>query len=188
MAKVLRAAAIAVIPAAVVLIIGAGLRAELRHHAQYGHWISYGWHGDVISEIPDSGRIVPGVLHTQKAVMTNFTLLPTVVEACIAPNDVQPHEIPVFPFRLEKLNRSGKTWETWPPSRRPTCLNLPIRAKVVWPLKSYSSIQVPVAAIAWFRKGDWIRFVGLSKCDKPDESHREFISRPFQLTEGQIDK
>ena len=184
MASVVRAVVATLIPTAAVFIIGAGMRSELQHHARYGHWMSYGWHGDVISEIADSGEVVPGVVHVQRANITNFTLLPGFVEACM--NDVKPHEIPVYPFRIERLDKAGEKWETWPLSRLRMCLSLAIKTKTIWPLQSYSSVPVSVAAITWFHKGDWIRFVALSKCDKPAESHREFISLPFQLTEERL--
>ena len=183
MANGVRAVVAILIPAAAVFIIGAGM-GEVQHHARYGHWMSYGWHGDVISEAADGDDVVPGVAHVQRANITNFTLLPGFVEACI--NGVRPYEIPVYPFRIERLDKAGMKWETWPLSRLLKCLNLPIRTKIIWPLQSYSSVPVSVAAITWFHKGDWIRFVALSKCDKPAESHREFISLPFQLTEERL--
>jgi hypothetical protein len=183
MGRVLRAV---VATAAAALMFGIGLRTEIRHHAKYGHWIGYGWHGDVISEVAENGEVPPGVHYVQRAVIINFTLLPRMVEACVEPNDVRPHEIPVYPFRIERLNKAGGGWEAWMPSRLPACVNLPIKSKVIWPLTSYSSVRAPVAAIAWFRKGDWIRFVGLSKVDKPDESWREAVSLPFQLQEERL--
>jgi hypothetical protein len=127
MTKAWRRTAVAVVLTVLLFVIAAGAQTEIRHHAQFGHWMRYGWHGDVISEASGLGTVVPGVEHVQKAVMTNFTLLPSVIEACIEPNDVKPHEIPVFPFRIEKLDHKGQTWQTLPPSRLPMCLNLPIR-------------------------------------------------------------
>ena len=188
MAKRAQVATATAIYAAVLLTISPGIVADLRHHSQYGDWMSYGWHFDVISQVAEGGIVVPGVQHTQRAVVTNFTILPHFVEACIAPNvGSGPHEIPIFPFRIERLAKTG-TWQTWPPSQWPTCLNLPIRRKIIWPLKSYSSQQGALAAVTWFHKGDWIRFVGLSKCDKPTEPHEEFVSQPFQLTGERIGK
>jgi len=186
MTRVLRTAIGVVVNAAVALMLGIGLLVEITHHAKYGHWIGYGWHGDVMSELAEDREVPPGVHYIQRAVILNFTPLPRLVEACIEPNDVRPHEIPVYPFRIEKLNNTDKQWVAWMPSRLPACLNLPVKSKIIWPVNSYSSMRVPVAAIAWFRKGDWIRFVGMSKVDKPDQLKREIISVPFQLQEERL--
>jgi hypothetical protein len=130
-----------------------------------------------------NGVAVPGLRTLQWAKVTNFTLVPGSVEACIVPNDVKPHEIRVFPYRIEKLDIATGEWVSWPLSLMPTCLNLPIEPKTIWPFRSYSTESGAIAALDWFRKGDWIRFVASSKCDKPTEIHHEFISPPFQLTE-----
>lgn len=167
-----------------LLLAGSVAAVEFRHHSQFGHWIGIGWHVDVISERANYQTFVPGVQHVLSARILNFTPLPNLVEACIEPNDVKPHEIPVYPFRIEKFDSSSGKWEVWPLFHRPLCLNLPIRSKWIWPLESYSTIAAPVAASDWFHKGDWIRFVALSKCDKPTEFQREVASPPFQLTEA----
>jgi hypothetical protein len=42
-------------------------------------------------------------------------------------------------------------------------------------------MRVPISKFGWLQRGDWVRIVATSKCDKPTEAHREFASPPFRL-------
>jgi hypothetical protein len=116
-------------------------RAEKAHYATYGHFISYGWHVDVgtvdvdpLSAVPhpdpNGGIVVPAEGQWTRAV--NFTLLPGVVEACMSGN------IPVYPLRIEKLDRGTGKWTVWPPCEKRIC-TFPIRSRVMWPLQSFDT-------------------------------------------------
>jgi hypothetical protein len=59
-------------------------------------------HGDVISEVGDTSLAEIGVKHVQRAKFINFTLLPRLVEVCVAPSD----EIPMYPFRIDRLDKA----------------------------------------------------------------------------------
>jgi hypothetical protein len=157
---------------------------ERSHFAAHGHYAAYGWHIDVATVIVDpqaaTPRPVPGgglsvPAEGQWTKIRNFTILPALVEACMS------GKTPVFPFRLEKLDQVTGKWIVFPPSEGQKCFNVPITAKLIWPLESFHTMPVPIAKFDWFHRGDRVRIVAISKCDKPSEAHREFVSAPFQL-------
>jgi hypothetical protein len=177
----------------IVIAIASLVAVEKKHFSTYGHLVPYGWHVDVGTIIPDpqfttprpdlksGGIIVPA--EGQWAKILNFTMVPVLVEACMSGNTL------VFPLVVEKLDPANGTWTVAPPYRGQTCLNLPIRTKLIWPLESFNTMPVPIAkASFWFKKGDWVRIVALSRCNKPLGEQRKFISPPFQLTEDLMSK
>ena len=180
----------------IVAVIAVGssvtvVKTEKQHFANYGHYVSYGWHVDVGTVTPDpqfaapyldpngGGIIVPA--EGQWTRILNFTVFPALVEACMN------GKTPVFPLLLEKLDPATQEWTVVPPYQGQTCLNLPIRTNVIWPLESFNTMPVPIARLSvWFHKGDWVRIVALSKCNGPLEAQREFRSPPFQITEENL--
>jgi hypothetical protein len=177
---------------AIVIAVGSIVAIEKRHFSTHGHLVPYGWHVDIGTVIadpqfttprpdPGGGLVVPA--EGQWAKILNFTMFPVLVEACMN------GKTPVFPLVLEKLDPGTKKWTVVPPYQGQTCFNLPIRTKLIWPLESFNTMPLPIARLGfWFQKGDWVRIVALSKCNKPLEAQRKFISPPFQLTEERISK
>jgi hypothetical protein len=132
-----------------IAFLGAGLTIDIRHHAEHGHWIPYGWHGDVITEVGDANLAEIGGKHVQRAEFINFTLLPRLVEICVAPSG----EIPTYPFRIDRLDQVTHRWETWPSLT--WCVQAPVRSRIIWPLQSYGSEPGPIAAVSCARSGYW---------------------------------
>ena len=174
-----------------VIAVGSIVVVEKRHFSIYGHLVPYGWHVDVGTVIPDpqfttprpdlksGGIVVPA--EGQWARILNFTMIPVFVEACMSGKTL------VFPLVVEKLDPATGKWAVAPPYRGQTCLNSPIRTKLIWPLESFRTMPVPIAkASFWFKKGDWVRIVALSRCNKPLGAQRKFISPPFQLAEDSM--
>lgn len=173
--------------AVVVIAVGSIISVEKTHFSRHGHYVSYGWHADIGTVIVDpqfaTARPVPGGIAVpaegQWARFQNFTILPAIVEACMSGST------PVFTSGVERLDPATGRWTVLPPYEGENCLNLPIRNKIIWPLESFTTRPVPVAKLSfWFHKGDWVRIVAGSKCNKPLEAQRTFRSPPFQLAEG----
>ena len=171
-----------------VVSFQAATKVRKAHFAAHGHFVPYGWHVDVGTVVVDPQFAVPRIGPKGIAVpsegqwtgVLNFTVLPGLLEACMN------GDFPVFPQRLEKLDQATGKWIAFSPSEGPMCLNLPIKTKIIWPLQSFKTVPIPLAKLNWVHKDDWVRIVVLSKCDKPTESHREFVSPAFQVAESQV--
>ena len=164
----------------VALLVVCTATVEAHHRIKYGHWVGYGWHVDLASEKVTSG--IPGVERFWYAVVTNFTLLPGSVEACLEPNDVQPHEVPFYPFRIQVSNTATGDWRTVSPDLRLNCGADRMARQTIWPMRSFATDPISPAQTGGFRQGDWVRFVVYFTFDDRPGKRRVLASPPFQFT------
>jgi len=161
-----------------VLLLGSTAAIEYHHHSAYGHWIAYGWHVDLVSTKESSN--IPGVEHVWHAVVTNMTVLPGSMEACMIPNDVQPHEIPFYPFRIERRGAASGAWRIVRPELTLECETSKTQRRIIWPFRSFTTETITPAATGGFQVRDWVRFVIYSSFDNHPGKRRVFVSPPFQ--------
>jgi hypothetical protein len=175
---VIGVAAVVAAPAVVTIEV------ERKHVITYGHRIPYGWHVDLATVVldprssmphadPSGGIVVPE--EGQWATILNFSLIPGVVESC------EGGTRPLFAATPEKWDEATKEWRRLPGWDRPQCLNSPIRARLIWPLQSFSTKPIPFSKIRWFQEGDLVRIVALSKWDRTMPPGHEFASAPFRV-------
>lgn len=153
-----------------VLALIAGIAIEgAIHCATYGDLPTFGWHVDVISEKVSCG--IPDVDHVQySAVITNFTALPSDVEACRIPSYFQPHvptelqpdQSHVFPFHLQFAPTKDGEWRTVRPDGNFQCGNDRKERLTIWPLQSFRTQAAVANALSSVPPGSWLRFVGAS--------------------------
>jgi hypothetical protein len=160
----------------VALLIGGIFTLEVRHHSKFGHWFAYGWHIDVLSDELENKRL--GISHVQYAAVTNFSVVPDSVEACV-PSDSRGRAIPVSPSQIQVPLGIG--WRTVHPEWPLKCLEGRIVRRRLWPLMSFYTEPKIVAYEG--KIGDWVRLVAFSAFDNSPEKRRAFFSMPFQLVE-----
>jgi hypothetical protein len=167
------------IAALVALLLVGIATVEVHHRTMHGHWIAYGWHVDLASERVNSD--IPGVERRWYAVVTNFALLPSSVDACMIPNDVQPHELPFYPFRIQVSTTATGRWRTVRPDLRLDCEPDRVERRTIWPLRSFATERISPAETGGFRERDWVRFAVYTTFDNRPGKRRVLVSLPFQF-------
>jgi hypothetical protein len=152
---------------------------EVQHRIRHGHWVAYGWHVDLATEkVTADGS---GVERRWYAVVTSFSLLPGSVDACIIPNDVRPHRIPFYPFRVQVWNTSRGQWQTVRPELRLECKPEAVERQVIWPTRSIETEKINPAETGGIRERDFVRVVAYSTFDNRPGQRLLSTSRPFQF-------
>ncbi|MBZ5644995.1 MAG: hypothetical protein LAO19_19720 [Acidobacteriia bacterium] len=137
-----------------LLVLGSSAL-ELAHLVQFGHFISFGPHADLVIRKADFG--IPGITKTYEAKLTNFGFTPARVSACEFISDTLLPVTQAF-YTTEKWDTSTSRWENILKSDElPTCPH--VIARRLWLGQSITSGEVAIAAKDAFGIGDKASFV-----------------------------
>jgi hypothetical protein len=154
---------IVVLFAAFFVLVLAVVTLQIYHHSQYGHYVPFGLHADVIAS---------GGTQLFDAHLTNFGFLPEKVERCEVVSDAGAREENV-PYRLERLNRETNTWEILFEAERNSCRPYPMVSRTVWPGQTLS-IGPQATEARGDVTGKTMRFV-------IEANGRQFPTGPFEV-------
>lgn len=167
-ASLLRSLLLAVVAITCLAVIGV----EWVHHHNYGHFVSYGLHVDVLNEDAYSG--IPEQTKMYWARLSNYSLLPVSLPACDYVTDAFEHGTE-FPYAVQRWDASAHSWQTIVDMSgegycRPAPLSMIETHLVSKRLLPGMSVDVlegeATGAREPFRKGDLARFVVFRKLDK----------------------
>src|SRR5262245_27504427 len=158
---------------------------EFSHRYNYGHFVSYGLHVDVIARESYIG--IPGQTKLYEAYLLNFTLLPVSLEACDFVDDTLSHGTE-YPYAVQRLGTVSKDWQTVaidedfctpaPLSKAGTC----IVSKRLWPGTTIKIMDgEATGAREPFTKGDMARFVVFREIRKGANWQTAIPSIPFYI-------
>ena len=159
---------------------------ELAHRYNYGHFVSYGLHVDVLTKEENIG--IPGQTKLYWAELSNYSFLPVVLTACDYTTDtLSPGSD--YPYAVQRWIASSQTWQTIADmGRKDFCYPIPlgrggthIVSKRLWPGKSVRIMDwEATGAREHFQKGDLARFVVFRKVDESAAWKDAIPSRPFK--------
>ena len=139
---------------------------EFEHRYNYGHFVSYGLHVDVVSR--ESWIGIPGQKNMYSAELTNFSFLPVTLDGCDYLTDAFGRGT-MYPYAVQRWDNTSGGWQTIvePPNEAGFCHPVPLSmvktdriSKRLWP-----GMQVEVTegeatgAREPFQKDDRARFV-----------------------------
>jgi hypothetical protein len=138
---------------------------EFAHRYNFGHFVPYGLHVDVLSEEISIG--IPGQKKLYRAELSNFTFWPVRLDACDYVTDALGHGTE-YPYAVQRWDRASNEWQTivdvngegfckpMPLSRGETLL----KRKLLWPGQEVEVMESEATgAREPFEKGDLARFI-----------------------------
>jgi hypothetical protein len=160
---------------------------EVGHKYNYGHFVPYGLHIDVISR--DSSIGIPGQTKMYEANLSNFTLWPVKLQGCDYMDDAFGRGTK-FPFAVQRWDANANGWHTVSETTedffcRPYPLGI-VEAKLIsrrlWPGMEVQVVEgEATGAIEPFKRGDWARFVVFRNLEKDRNLRKSTASAAFVI-------
>ena len=160
---------------------------EFSHRYNYGRFVSYGLHVDVIARESYIG--IPGQTKLYEPYLFNFTLLPVSLEACDFVDDTLSPGTE-YPYAVQRLDTVSKDWQTVAAvSGEDFCTPTPISkaetrivSKRLWPGSTIKIMDSEATgARDPFTKGDMARFVVFREIRKGANWQTAIPSIPFYI-------
>jgi hypothetical protein len=160
---------------------------EFSHRYNYGHFVSYGLHVDVIARESYIG--IPGQTKMYEPHLSNFTLLPVSLEACDFVDDTLSPGTE-YPYAVQRLDTVSKDWQTVVAvSGEDFCTPTPLSkagtrivSKRLWPGSAVKIMDgEATGAREPFTKGDMARFVVFREISKGANWQTAIPSIPFYI-------
>jgi hypothetical protein len=145
---------------------------EFAHRYNYGHFVPYGLHVDVVTRDVSIG--IPGQTKMYKAELSNFSFLPVSLEACDCLTDTLGRETE-FPYAVQRWDASSNSWHTIVEANgEGFCDPAPLSTietnfvyERLWPGMSVEAVEAEATgAREPFQKGDTARFVVFRRIGK----------------------
>lgn len=176
-----------IILALAILLCGLIAYVEFTHRYNYGHFVHYGLHIDVVSKDSDIG--IPGQTKMYHAELSNFTLWPAKLTACNYVTDAFDHGTD-YPYAVQRWDARSNNWQTvveedvesfcqpYPLGK----IQTQVVSKTLWPGMSVQVMEgEATGAREPFRKGDLARFVVFRRIDKQADWQRAIPSVAFTI-------
>ncbi len=155
---------------------------ETHHRLQFGHFVGYGIHADVVESTGDIG--VPGIRSLYAAQVTNYTFFPLKLVGWESRSDALGAP-PAFycRFQIQKLSSQGGQWIVLM-DFKPTGTTQPsVVSRQLCPICSIVPMgRLPVAADD-LRVGDLVRFAVFAEFNATAPA---VYSRPFRIREVRL--
>ena len=157
---------------------------EFSHRYNYGHFVSYGLHVDVIAHGSSIGQ---GKMYEPH--LFNFTLLPVSLEACDFVDDTLS-PVTEYPYAVQRLDTVSKDWQTVVAvSGEDFCTPTPLSeaetrivSKRLWPGSTIKIMDGEATGEREpFTKGDMARFVVFMEIHKGANWQTAIPSTPFWI-------
>ena len=171
----------------IVLLVSLFATFEISHRYNYGHFVSYGLHIDVIARESHIG--IPGQTKMYEPHLFNFTLLPVSLEACDFVDDALSPGTE-YPYAVQRLDTVSKDWQTvFVVSGEIFCKPLALSkietrtiSKRLWPGSTVKIMDgEATGARERFTKGDMARFVVFRKIREGVDWQTAIPSVPFYI-------
>jgi hypothetical protein len=160
---------------------------ELGHRYNFGHFVPYSLHVDVLSEEVSIG--IPGQKKMYKAELSNFSLLPVRLEACDYLTDDFGRGTE-YPYAVQRWDTASNSWQTIvEPNGDDFCHPVPLStiethraSKRLWP-GMYLQVMEGEATGARepFQKDDKARFIVFKRLGKELDWRNAIASEPFLI-------
>jgi len=160
---------------------------EFAHRYNFGHFVPYGLHVDVLSEEVSIG--IPGQKKLYKAELSNFTFWPVRLDACDYLTDAFGHGTE-YPYAVQRWDNATNEWQTIlevngegfcqpiPLSRGETQL----KRKLLWPGQEVEVMESEATgAREPFEKGDLARFIVFKTVSKEPDWKNGIRSESFVI-------
>jgi hypothetical protein len=158
---------------------------ELGHRYNFGHFVAYGLHVDVLSEDVSIG--IPGQKKMYKAELSNFSFWPVRLEACDYLTDAFGRGTE-YPYAVQRWDSASSSWQTIvAPNGDDFCHPVPLStiethrtSRRLWP-----GMQVQVmegeatGAREPFQKDDKARFIVFKRLGKEVDWRNAVASESF---------
>lgn len=157
---------------------------EVSHRINYGHFVLYGIHVDVVSQRADIG--IPGIERMYAAEAFNYTFLPFSLQGCQVPTDVSPFEEVVYRYQVQRFDPDSGAWVKVIGVDPFDCE--PLVTTRAWPGQSIRTVDwEATGARKGLQKGDAARFVVFTAFNKVDEAaDQRTLSSPSFMIEDQV--
>lgn len=160
---------------------------ELGHRYNFGHFVPYGLHVDVLSEEVSIG--IPGQKNMYRAELSNFSFWPAKLEACDYLTDAFGRGTKYL-YAVQRWDITSSSWQTIAePNEDNFCHPVPLStiethrvSKRLWP-----GMQVQVmegeatGATEPFQKNDKARFIVFRRLGKEVDWRNAVASDPFMI-------
>lgn len=160
---------------------------EAIHYRNYGHFVSYGFHVDVLEV--DAYIGIPGQIKMYHAQISNYSLLPVSLPACNYASDVLTPQTEL-PYAVQRWDASSSRWQTVAGGEGDFCNPSPwSESTSKWLLPCmYVDVMGDEATGARepFRKGDMARFVVFTKINGKVDWATSVASMPFYIQDDVI--
>jgi hypothetical protein len=174
-----------------VLLVGVAAAIEVVHRRDFGHFVPYGLHVDVV--VYDANIGIPGQTKMYQVKLTNFTLLPVTLDSCSFLTDTLNSGTD-YPYCVQRWDTNQVAWQTVAePSREDFCANTLGRASsnidssTFWPGMSVDVMDgEATGARSTFSKGDSARFVVFRHIGERVDWGTAIASEPFQIQDQVI--
>ena len=160
---------------------------EVGHKYNYGHFVPYGLHIDVISR--DSSIGIPGQTKMYEAHLSNFTLWPVSLQGCDYMDDAFGRGT-MFPYAVQRWDTNANAWYTVAETSedyfcRPIPLSV-VEAKLIsrrlWPGTEVQVVEgEATGATEPFKRGDLARFVVFRNLGKDMDLSKATASGAFVI-------
>ena len=173
---------------AILIAVGVSIAYfEFGHKYDYGHFVPYGLHMDVISRNGSIG--IPGQEKMYEAHLSNFTLWPISLQACDYIDDAFGRGTK-FPYAVQRWDANANGWHTVSETTedyfcRPYPLGI-VEAKLIsrrlWPGMEVQVVEGEATGIIEpFRRGDLARFVVVRNLEKDMDLRKATASAAFVI-------
>jgi hypothetical protein len=160
---------------------------EIGHRYNFGHFVSYGLHVDVLSEEVSIG--IPGQKKMYRAELSNFSFWPVRLEACDYVSDDFGHGTK-YPYAVQRWDSVSGSWHTIvAPNVEDFCRPMPLStiethtaSRRLWPGMRVQVMEgEATGAQESFRKDDKARFVVFKTLSEELDWRNAVVSDPFVI-------
>lgn len=165
---------------------------QLVHRYNYGHFVPYGLHADVLSREVSIG--IPGQKKMYWPELSNFSLLPVNLDACDYLTDAFDRGTGYL-YTVQRWDNVSNSWQTiFEPSGEDFCRPVPTStietdrvSKLLWPGRSVQVMEgEATGARDPFRKDDKARFIVFTKFGKELDWQNAVASEPFVIEDDVV--
>jgi len=178
---------------AIVVVIGFWIGyIQVRHRLAYGHFAALTIHADIV--VHDASIGIPGITKMYEAILTNYGVLPALVEQCSYMSDTMTPGTMVA-YNIERWDPAKQVWTTMMAFAKPTfCTPVPLSMgdthwtrSWLWPGQSLSTEEEATGARQPFKKGDTLRFVIVTDVTGAAKHRPSYPTPSFTLDEQMLD-
>lgn len=165
---------------------------EIAHRYNFGHFVPYGLHVDVLSEEVSIG--IPGQKNLYRAELSNFTFWPARLDACNYVTDAFSHGTE-YPYAVQRWDQAASEWQTVVEVKdesfcRPAPLSkveTQLTKKLVWPGMNVEVMEgEATGACEPFQKGDLARFIVFKTVSEEPDWKTAIASKSFVIEDEVI--
>jgi hypothetical protein len=177
---------------ALVLLIGLWIGyIHVRHRLAHGHFAPLAFHADIL--VHDASIGIPGITKMYEGALTNYGLLPALIETCRFMSDTADPGA-MAAYNIERWDASKHAWTGVMEFAKPG-LCTPVLGmgsthwsrSWLWPGQSVSTQEEATGARHAFNKGDTLRFVIVSNVTGTGKGNASYPTPPFTLDEQKLD-